>query len=248
MADLLPLLYQIRAIATFSWTGFDTVAACSSRTVQGAEWSHPSAGRAIGSPPLGTILLAVALTACSSQPDRSSPSPTIENTPVVVVAADQAPPGPSEPTSNSDVPIGPTPTAIPTAVPKISRPGQPQEPTETALAQPFGRAVVYPDGVALMVTKVTTGVESGHGPGVFAGREFALFDLQLENESSEMLDMNAVAVTAAYGPDNLGAEPVYTHGADTVNFGGIVVPGASTTARYVFAVPESGVGPGPYRG
>jgi hypothetical protein len=102
--------------------------------------------------------------------------------------------------------------------------------------------VSYPDGVALTVDEVESGVESGQGPGVFAGREFTVFTVTLRNGTTSALGAQQVVVVSTYGPRHLVAERVYASDARAVDFGGSIGPGASATARYAFAVPAAELG------
>jgi hypothetical protein len=122
-------------------------------------------------------------------------------------------------------------------VAKVKRSGVSGSPTVSAPPVAFSSAVVYPDGVRLAITKATKGIEQGHGPGVFAGREYVLFTLQLTNGTSAAINLNQVVVTTFYGTSRQLAAPVYTEGSGATDFSGTVRPGARTTASYAFAVP-----------
>ena len=106
----------------------------------------------------------------------------------------------------------------------------------------FEAPVSYPDGVTLKVDKVTPGVETGQGPGVFAGREFAVFTVTMHNGTKKPIDAQSVVVTSTYGPKGLVAERVYAADSGAVDFGGQIAPGADATARYAFAVPTKQLG------
>ena len=102
--------------------------------------------------------------------------------------------------------------------------------------------MTYNDHVSLRITKATKQVESGNGPGVFSGREFVKFDIELANGSSVPIDLNSVVVTTYYGDAKRLAPPVYTPIADTSDFSGIVAPGGTANASFGFAVPASELG------
>jgi hypothetical protein len=148
----------------------------------------------------------------------------------------------SGPAVGSTQPPGPTPTPAPSEVVKVIRRGPASTPTITAAPAAFAGAVSYPDGLELTVDEVESAVESGQGPGVFAGREFAVFTVGLRNGTRGAIDVQQVVVTATYGPRYLVAERVYANDARAVDFGGSINPGASATARYAFAVPAAQLG------
>ncbi len=136
----------------------------------------------------------------------------------------------------------PLPNTINAAPSKVLRPGQPGTPTATADKVSFSTPAKYGDNTVLTITKASKQVETGNGPGVFAGREFVKFDLELTNGSGQPIDLNTVVVTTYYGGTNQVAAPVYTPSAGSVDFSGEVAPGAKATASYGFAVPASELG------
>lgn len=135
----------------------------------------------------------------------------------------------------------PLPNPVPT-VTKVPRPGVTGGPTILAPDAPFTRPVTYPDGVRVVIAAVARAVETGHGPGVMAGREFVTFDLRLINGSRKPIDVNQVVVTTRYGHTKQLAAPVYTPSAGTYDFAGTVRPGGSAQANYGFAVPVRELG------
>ena len=183
------------------------------------------------------VLVAGGASACSSSDapaDAAAPSTTVS------AAASPSPTASASPSpSPSPTAVGPTPAPAPSVIAKVSRPGQPGRPTVTAAPAPFASAVKYADGIALTVDAVDSGVETGQGPGVFAGREFAVFTVTLRNGTTKPLDAQQVVVTATYGSKDLLAERVYANDTRAVDFGGSIAPGATATARYAFAVPKS---------
>jgi Domain of unknown function (DUF4352) len=136
----------------------------------------------------------------------------------------------------------PLPNTISAAPSKVLRPGQPDKPSVTADPVPFADRVTYSDSTVLTIVKATKKVESGNGPGVFAGREFVKFDLELTNGSAQPIDLNSVVVTTFYGGDKQLAAPVYTPSAETVDFSGQLAPGQKATASYGYAVPVAELG------
>jgi hypothetical protein len=136
----------------------------------------------------------------------------------------------------------PLPNTISSAPSKASRAGQPGKPSVSAKNAPFSAPVQYGDKTALAITKASKQLETGHGPGVFAGREYVKFDLKLTNGSDKPIDLNSVVVTTYYGSKNQLAPPIYTPSAGTSDFTGTLAPGDSATASYGFAVPTSELG------
>ncbi|WP_377644498.1 DUF4352 domain-containing protein [Oryzobacter terrae] len=182
-------------------------------------------------------LALVALTACSGSDSTDTAAPGASTSPSASPSA-SAPTETARPTPAPSS-VGPTPTPGPSVVAKVKRPGAPATPTVSAAPAAFDKAVAYPDGLRLTVGKVTSGVESGQGLGAFAGREFAVFEVRLENRTSKALDLQAVVVTATYGAKNLVAERVYADDVDAKDFGGTLAAGKTAGARYAFAVPKA---------
>lgn len=190
------------------------------------------------------LVLALGLGACSTDANGSAGKPKSSASASASSSASASASASAESTADPSAAAtaGPTPTAVPTDVPKMERPGVTSAPEVSAKAEPFTAPVAYPDGVRLAIRKITKGAETGQGPGNFAGREFALFDVELKNDSGAAIELNQVAVTVSYGSGNLSAAPVYANDANAVDFGGTVAPGATATARYAFAVPAAELG------
>jgi hypothetical protein len=97
-------------------------------------------------------------------------------------------------------------------------------------------AVRYSDGVLVSITKIAGGKEKGSGPGTFPGRPLSAFTIRITNYSGGPLDLNQVVVSAQYGLPARLAAAVYND-ASAKDFSGILMPGGSATATYVFAIP-----------
>jgi hypothetical protein len=184
---------------------------------------------------LGLSACSVASGAGPVQPVAAS-HPATTATPAPGTKAVQGPPGPQDPPTATTSLAPPLPNPV-KSVPKVKRSGVTTTATVSAPAVGFSSAVVYPDGVRLAITKATKGIEQGHGPGVFAGREYVLLSLELTNGTKEPIDVDQVVVTSFYGKTHQLAQPVYADGAGARDFSGTVAPGARTTAAYAFAVP-----------
>ncbi len=163
-------------------------------------------------------------------------------------AADSTPGATStaSPTSGTvDQPAAPTgtftalPQPVKTPVAKVRRDGAVPKPTASAPPVAFDQPAAYEDGVRLTIDKLTTGVETGQGPGIFAGREYVRLELSLTNGSDKPISLDGVVVTAFYGKSNQLASPVYAQGVGAVDLGGTVAPGASAHGVYAVAVPAS---------
>ena len=184
---------------------------------------------------LGAALAATVVSGCQAGSGRASAATPSSST---------STPAPTETPETETTPTTvapPLPQPV-TAVPKVKRAGQPSKPSITAPTARFNAPVSYPDGVQLVITKAEKGTETGHGPGVMAGREYVRFTVKLTNGSSKAVNLNEVVVTTFYGPTKQLAAPVYTESAGTFDFSGTVKPGASTTALYAFAVPTKQLG------
>lgn len=184
---------------------------------------------------LGAALAATVVSGCQAGSGRASAATPSSST---------STPAPTETPETETTPTTvapPLPQPV-TAVPKVKRAGQPSKPSITAPTARFNAPVSYPDGVQLVITKAEKGTETGHGPGVMAGREYVRFTVKLTNGSSKAVNLNEVVVTTFYGATKQLAAPVYTESAGTFDFSGTVKPGASTTALYAFAVPTKQLG------
>lgn len=110
-----------------------------------------------------------------------------------------------------------------------------------AVAAPPGgfsrtQPVTYPDGVSVRVDHVERSVERGEGAGVFPGRPQTAVSMTLTNGSARAIDLSQVVVTTTYGARPRLATPVYSH-PSAGDFYGVVQPGGTATATYVFAIP-----------
>jgi hypothetical protein len=185
---------------------------------------------------LGIALAATLLSGCGGGPGEAAAATSGASAGVTAT-----------PTETPETETTPTTMAPPlpqpvTAVPKVKRPGQPSKPSVSAPSARFDAPVRYPDGVRLDITKAERGVETGHGPGVMAGREYVRFTVKLTNGSAKAVNLNEVVVTTFYGSARQLAAPVYTESAGTYDLSGTVKPGAAATALYAFAVPATQLG------
>ena len=190
----------------------------------------------------GLALAATSLSGCGGSGEASTATAAASSRPSTSSAT------PTEtPTETPETEATPTTVAPPLPQPvksvaKVKRVGQPNTPSVSAPPASFDARVAYPDGVSLVITKAEKAVETGHGPGVMAEREFVRFTVKLTNGSATSVNLNQVVVTTTYGPTSQLAAPVYTESAGTHDFAGTVKPGTSTTATYGFAVPVRQLG------
>ena len=178
----------------------------------------------------GLALVATSLSGCGGTGQASAATPGTSSTST------------STPTETPDTETTPTTMSPPLpqsvkSVAKVQRVGQPNKPSVVAPGAKFNAPVTYPDGVTLVITKAEKGIETGHGPGVMAGRQYVRFTVKLTNGSAKPVNLDQVVVTTTYGASSQLAAPVYTQSAGTYDFTGTIKPGASTTALYAFAVP-----------
>lgn len=181
----------------------------------------------------------VLLTAgCGAAQSSAAPQPGSTQ----AVAATSPAQGQATPSASTTTgtPAPPLPQSVTTPVPKVTRDGVRPSPTATATTAPFSAPVVYPDGVKLTITKVTKGVDTGTGPGMYPGRQFVLFSVTLTNSSSASINLDQVVVTAYYGSTNQLAQRDYTEGTGAQDFAGVVQAGRSASAAYAFALPSAG--------
>ena len=192
---------------------------------------------------VAAVAMTAALSACSS---TGGGGPATAPLPAAAATVPPAPTadGSSDATDGgaTATPAAPLPNTVTGAPTKAPRPGGSSTPTVSATASGFSAPVAYGDNVTVAVTKATKQVEVGNGPGVFAGREFVVFDVELHNGTAQPIDLNSVMVTTYYGGTNQLAAPVYTPSAQTADFGGVVAPGDKASARFGFAVPSSELG------
>jgi len=174
----------------------------------------------------------------SAAASSATDAPSAEGTP----SATETTPADDKGDGSPATPAPPLPNTIAAAPVKVLRPGQPDKPTVTADSVSFSAPAKYGDNTVLTITKASKQVETGNGPGVFAGREFVKFDLELVNGSGQPINLNSVVVTTFYGGTKQLAAPVYTPSAQTADFSGDLAPGAKATASYGFAVPVSELG------
>lgn len=124
----------------------------------------------------------------------------------------------------------------PATIRPVTRDGKRPHPTVTAAPAPLRGVVRYGDGVTLHITGITQGRVTGKGPGVVDGPT-TTFELSLQNNGRQPLDLNSVVVTLVYGSPGRVANPVY--GAKSRDFAGTVELGRTSTALYTFMVPVS---------
>jgi large repetitive protein len=97
-------------------------------------------------------------------------------------------------------------------------------------------AVRYSDRVLVSIARIAGGTENGSGPGVFPGRPHTAFTIKITNHSPAALDLNQVVISTRYGSPPRLAAAVYND-ASAKDFSGILKPGSSATATYLFAIP-----------
>ncbi|MGY1662949.1 hypothetical protein ACI78Q_17135 [Geodermatophilus sp. SYSU D00705] len=154
---------------------------------------------------------------------------------------------PADPTAEPGAEAEPTPTESPApvtvaAAPSVvAREGVPEaERTVAAAPAEFTTSAEWADGVSVRVAEARQQVSAGSGPGALAGQPQTVFTLELTNGSGAPLDVNAVVVQAVYAAGASQAAPLYDR--DTVDFTGVLEPGAGATAIYSFAIPADQLG------
>ena len=152
---------------------------------------------------VGLGLAATSLAACESGPGTAAAA-TSGSAATASATSGTSAPEDSETTPATVAPPLPQPV---TSVPKVKRSGQPSTPLVSAPVARFNAPVKYPDGVQLVITKAERGIETGHGPGVMAGREYVRFTVTLTNRSTKAVNLNEVVVTTFYSASKQLAAP-----------------------------------------
>ena len=93
----------------------------------------------------------------------------------------------------------------------------------------------------IRLSRIAVGTEKARGPGSFLGRPYVALTFKITNNSRRVLDLNQVVVTAQYGTPARLASPVYGD-ASAKDFAGILKPGSSVAATYLFAISHQGAG------
>jgi hypothetical protein len=153
------------------------------------------------------------------------------------VTDEQAPdpdalPAPTEPVATPATEVAAASVVIREGVPASARR---VEATPADFAQP----AEWSDGASVRVVGAAQQVSQGSGPGERAGQPQTVFTVELTNGTGAPLDLTGVVVQATYGPGTQ-ASPLYD--ADTVDFGGVLAPGAGATGVYSFAIPAGELG------
>ena len=143
-----------------------------------------------------------------------------------------------------DLPAPTEPVAAPAteaaAASVVIREGVPGS-ARTVQATPadFAQPAEWSDGASVRVVGAAQEVTQGSGPGELAGQPQTVFTVELTNGTGAPLDLTSVVVQATYGPGTQ-ASPLYD--GDTVDFGGVLAPGAAATGVYSFAIPAGELG------
>lgn len=122
----------------------------------------------------------------------------------------------------------------------VPRDGRRPTPSVSASSQPFDRAIRYTDGLRLAVTGITQGRVTGQGPGVVLGEPKTEIGLSMTNRTGRVVNLDQVVVTLVYGSERRTSRPVYDDRAR--DFNGVLRPGGSATATYLFSVPPDELG------
>ncbi|MBJ7454249.1 MAG: hypothetical protein JHC71_19500 [Blastococcus sp.] len=153
------------------------------------------------------------------------------------VTEEQAPdpdalPAPTEPVAAPATEAAAASVVIREGVPVSAR-------TVEATPADFARPAQWSDGASVRVAGAAQEVTQGSGPGELAGQPQTVFTVELTNGTGAPLDLTSVVVQATYG-SGTQASPLYD--ADTVDFAGVLAPGAGATGVYSFAIPAGELG------
>lgn len=179
------------------------------------------------------VALAGVLSACSGTDNADAPASSGSS---AAQESKRATPTPSaEQPSPTEATARPADPVLKTYKP-VLRDGRAPRPSVSAGPQPFGRAIRYPDGLRLAVTSISQGKVTGQGPGVFLGEPKTEIGLRMSNRSGRSVNLDQVVVTLVYGSERRTSRPVYDDRAR--DFNGVLRPGRSATATYLFSVPR----------
>lgn len=151
----------------------------------------------------------------------SSPSPAATSSPLPAATSSPSPAG-TAPTAGP----GPTPTG-PVEVPSRV--------LQTRPAVPLTSPAAFGTGVRAQVTAVRAVTSAGTGAGQVAGAPAVAFSISLVNGSTVPVSLAATNVALSYGAAADPGLPV--GGAPATVFSGVLAPGGTASAVYVFAVP-----------
>jgi hypothetical protein len=170
---------------------------------------------------LATAVLLAALSDSSTSPPTRPAGSTTSTAPDRAAATAGAAP--------SSGPTG-TPTAGSLAV-------VPAGEMRTKAPVPITATAHFGTGLSLRVTRLEQVRGVAHGPGEVAGPAVRM-TVRLTNRSTEGISLESVVLAVSYGADQTPASPL--HGPGGRAFSGTLEPGASATARYVYAIPDAG--------
>lgn len=122
----------------------------------------------------------------------------------------------------------------------VMRNGKRPKPTISAKAAPFNKTVRYSDGLTLQIKKIIQGAETQYGRGAFHGSPTTQLAVTMTNNTKKTVNIEQVIVQMVYGSPSRVAPPVDDNAAS--DFSGMLVPGHSQTATYIFSVPTSQLG------
>lgn len=179
------------------------------------------------------VAVAGVLSACSGTDNADAPASSASS------AAQEPKRATPTPSAGQPTPTGatarPADPVLRTYKP-VLRDGRAPRPSVSAGPQPFGRAIRYPDGLRLAVISISQGKVTGQGPGVFLGEPKTEIGLRMSNRSGRSVNLDQVVVTLVYGRERRTSRPVYDDRAR--DFNGVLRPGRSATATYLFSVPR----------
>jgi hypothetical protein len=141
-------------------------------------------------------------------------------------------PAPTEPVAAPATEAAAAAVVIREGVPASAR-------TVEATPADFAQAAEWSDGATVRVVGAAQEVSQGSGPGELAGQPQTVVTVELTNGTGAPLDLNTVVVQASYA-SGTQASPLYDDG--TLDFGGVLAPGAVATGVYAFAIPAGELG------
>lgn len=100
-----------------------------------------------------------------------------------------------------------------------------------------GKIAKFADGVKLSLAEAKPGTVKSEGPGYFTGASYRAFEITVQNDSDQALDLTTVFVNLVLGKAEDMAMPLYGE-IEAYDFAAILDAGQSATSTYAFIVPE----------
>jgi len=188
---------------------------------------------AVGVALAAALAVAVALLLTAGRDTATGPGPTgtVAGATAEATAAPTPTPAPSEAAADAGEEAPPAPDAPVVVDADLAAPYEPTTTDPVAL----DATATFSDGVTARLVSLEAVQGEAQGPGEVAGPAVRV-TVELTNGTAGAVGLGAAVVNAYAGADALPSEPL--SGPRAQPFGGVLAPGASVSASYVFRVPE----------